>query len=118
MLRAVQKTIDVRDRHLARTVNKLLDAVAGAHNAFLDDTEIKARPAVLHEQRWHPFVVQADPDLVAGHSGLAHLEDGAADPVPITHADLVVRHPCDREVFAELPHGEVVAAEEAFPVSV
>ena len=118
MLRRVEKTVDVGNRHPARPIGQLLDAVAGAHDAFLDDAEVEPRPAVLHKQRRHPLVVQADADLVAGHPGLADFEDRAADPIPVAHADLVVRHSRDREVFAELPHDELFAAEKVLPVAV
>ena len=83
-----------------------------------DDAEVEPRPAVLHKQRRHPLVVQADADLVAGHPGLADFEDRAADSKPVAYADLVVRHSRDREVFAELPHDELFAAEKVLPVAV
>ena len=80
--------------------------------------EVEAGPAVGHEQRRHPRIVQADADAVAGDARLGDLEHGRADPVAVADADLVVAQPFDGEVLAELPVDEVVAAELALPVAV
>ena len=58
------------------------------------------------------------PDAVAGDARLGDLEQRAADPVAVADADLVVGQPLDREVLAELPVDEVVAAQLALPVAV
>ena len=55
---------------------------------------------------------------MAGHPGLGHLEQGAADPVAVPDADLVVGEALDGEVLAELAGHEVVAAQLALPVAV
>src|SRR5207244_2210667 len=66
----------------------------------------------------HPRFVHANPDAVARHARLRHLEQRAADAVPVANADLVVRQALHGEVFAELPEGKVAAAQGALPVSV
>src|SRR5262249_31096083 len=57
-------------------------------------------------------------DAVAGHPRLGDLEDGRADAVAVSDADLVVARPLDGEVLAELPVHEVVPPELALPVAV
>jgi hypothetical protein len=59
-----------------------------------------------------------DADAVARHPRLGDLEERAADAVAVADADLVVLQPLDREVLAELPIAEVVAAELALPIPV
>jgi len=61
----------------------------------------------------HP---QSDP--VARHPRLRDLQFGAADPVPVADAHLVVRQPVDGQVLAELPVHEVVPPEMLLPVTV
>ena len=50
--------------------------------------------------------------------GCVTSNSGAADPVAVADADLVVGHPLDGEVLAELAGDEVVAAEHLRPVLV
>ena len=69
------------------------------------------------EQGCHPRLVHADAHAVAGDARLRHLEQGAADPVAIADAHLLVGQAVDGEVLAELAIGEVVSTELALPSS-
>ena len=107
VLRRIQESIDLSDRHALRPVRKLFDAVAGADLPFLDDAEIKAGPVVRDQQRGHIGAVQSDADPVAGIAWLAHLDDGAADPETIADVDLVIGEALHCEVLAEISGHEI-----------
>ena len=49
---------------------------------------------------------------------LRHLEHRASDAIAVADADLVVRQAIYSEVFAELPEGEIAAAQGLLPVSI
>ncbi len=47
---------------------------------------------------------------------MAHLDHGAADPIPISDPDRVIRHVGDGEILAELSPDEIVPSGERLPV--
>jgi hypothetical protein len=71
-----------------------------------------------HKQRGHTRLIHADADPVASYARLRNFKDRIANAILITDADLMVREPLDREVFAELTEAKIAAAEEALPVMV
>ena len=58
------------------------------------------------------------PTPVAGDARLRHFEQGAADPVAVADAHLLVRQAVDGEILPELPIGEVVSTELALPIAI
>ena len=113
----VEQRVDLGDGHPLRARGELRDLVARLHLALLEHAEVEAGPAVGDEQGRDARVVHAEPDAVARDPRLGDLEDGAADPVAVADADLVVVQPLDGEVLAELPVDEVVAARARAPSS-
>src|SRR6476659_11012389 len=73
---------------------------------------------MLHQQGSHARLVHSDSNPVAGHPGLRHFEQRAANPITVANADLVVRQSLDREVLAELAEHEVPSAEFPFPIAI
>jgi len=63
-------------------------------------------------------LVHPDAQAVTGNTRLCNFEESASNPVAISNADFVVGQALHREVFAELPIGEIRSAELAFPVPV
>src|SRR5271166_2815151 len=118
VLRRVEEGIDLGDRHALGAVRELLDAIAGAELAFLNDAEIKAGPAVRNQQRRYLRMLQPDADPVAGVAWLADLYDGTADPEAIADADLGIGEALHCEVLAEVPGDEIRPPEIARPVAV
>ena len=116
MLRRIGEGIDLGDRHALGAVRELLDAIAGADLAFLDDAEIKAGPVVRNRQRRYLRMSQPDADPVAGVARLANLYDGTADPEAIADADLGIGEALHCEVLAEVPGDEIRPAKIARPV--
>ena len=57
-------------------------------------------------------------DAVARHAWLRYFKYRIANAVSIADADLVIRKPFDREVFAELTESKITAAQEALPVMI
>ena len=114
----VQERIDRGDGHALRPRRDLLDVVAGADLSLLQHADIKAGPIVRDEQGGHLRFVHADADPVAGDTRLCDLEHGIPDPVPVADAHLVVGKSVDGKILAELPIGEVAAAEPMFPIAI
>ena len=114
----IQQRVHFGDRHLLRTGGELDDLVARLHLALFEHPEVEARTAVGDQQGGNLRVVHADPDPVAGHPRLGHLEGRGADPIAVPDAHLGVGEAFDGEVLAELPVREVVSSELAFPVPV
>jgi hypothetical protein len=87
VLPRVEEGVDLGDRHALGAVRELLDAIAGADLAFLDDSEIESGSAVRNQQRGYLRMVQPDAHPVAGVAWLADFYDGTANPEAITNAD-------------------------------
>jgi hypothetical protein len=66
----------------------------------------------------HLRLVHADAHAVTRDARLCDLEQSLAYPVAIANARLLVREPVDREILPELPAGEVISTELAFPVMI
>ena len=118
VLRRIKQGIDLGDRHAFGAVRELLDAIAGAEFAFLDDAEIKAGPVVRNQQRRHLRTFQPDADPVAGVAWLADLDDGAANPEAVADADLGIGEALHCEVLAENPGHEIRPPKIVRPVAV
>src|SRR6185295_8567752 len=99
-------------------LSRLHDLIARAHLAFLEDPEVEARPSARGEERRHLRLVRANPDAIAGHPRLRHLEQRRADPVAIADADLLIRQPLDGEVLAEPPVGKIAPPQPLLPVAI
>jgi hypothetical protein len=113
--REIQQGVDLGHRHGLRAALNALDRVAGSDLPLLEHAEVEAGPAVCDEQRRHPRLAHPDSDAIAGDPGLTDLEQSRADLVAVADADLRVREPLHGEVVAELPVGEIVAAENVLP---
>src|SRR5262245_53310035 len=118
MMRRVQQCIDLGNGHALWSSSDREDRVAGADLALLEDAQVEARPSAGGQERGHLRLVHANPDAVAGGPRLGHLEQRSPDPVAVTDADLVIRQSLDREVLAELPVGEIAAAQPFLPVTI
>jgi hypothetical protein len=118
VLPRVEEGIDLGDRHALGAVRELLDAIAGAELAFLDDAEIKAGPAVGNQQRRHLRTLQPDADPVAGVAWLADLDDDTANPESIADAGLGISEALHSEVLAENPGHEIRPPKVVCPVAV
>ncbi len=113
-----QQDVYLGHGHAFRALAQEVDGVAGPNLAFLHHAQVEARPAVGDDERRHGRVVHPQPELVAAHPGLAHLDNRAANPEAVADAHLLVAQPVDGEVLAELAHGESGAAEVLGPVPV
>jgi hypothetical protein len=114
----VKQRIDLGDGHPLGTRRDLDDLVAGFDLSLLQDTEVEAGSAVRDEQCRHLRLVHADADPVTSDARLRHFEQGTPDPVMIADAHLVVGKLVDGKVLAELPIGEVAAAELPLPIAI
>jgi hypothetical protein len=70
------------------------------------------------QQRRNARIVHAKADAVAGDARLGDLEEGAADPVAVADADLVVAQPLHCEVLPELPIDEIASSQLVLPVAI
>jgi hypothetical protein len=70
------------------------------------------------KQGWHLRIVHSNPEPVAGDARLCHLKDRAANPVPVSDTDLIIRKTFNSEILSELPVLEVVPAEDVLPISI
>ena len=118
MPRKVEQGVDVCDREPLGPVGDFYDLVAGADLAFLQHTQVEPWSVMRHQEGRDPRIIHANPDAIAGHAWLRHLEQRIADAIPVADADLVIRKALDREVLAELAEGKIVAAERALPISI
>src|SRR5215470_11946674 len=112
----VQQRIDREHAHALRTWSDQHDLVASPYFAFLQHTEIEARPTVRDQQCGHLRLVHADPHPIAGDARLRHFEQSAANSVTIANANFLVRQALDCEVFSKLPIDEVAPTEPALPI--
>jgi hypothetical protein len=71
-----------------------------------------------HQQSRDSRIIHTNPNAIAGHAWLRHLEQGIADAITVADADRVIRKSVDREVLAELAERKVIAAERVFPISI
>ena len=118
MIRRIEERVDLRDGHPLVRLSDLHDLVAGADVAFLQDAEVESRPSAGGEQRRHARLVHPDADAIAGDTRLRHLEQRAADPIPIADAHGIVGQSFDREVLAELSVDEVGPLQLLLPVAI
>ena len=114
----IQQRIGLGDGQALGTGQDLHDLVAGFDFALLEDTKIKARSVMRHEECRHLRLVHPDADPVAGDARLRHLEQRTSDPVTVADAHLCVGQAVDREILAELAISEVVAAKLSLPIAV
>jgi hypothetical protein len=111
----VEERVHPRDRHALGVIRHLDDLVARPNLALLEHAHVEPGPAARNEQRGHPWLVHADPDAVAGHARLCHLEDRSPDAIPVTDAHLVIGQALDGEVLAELSKREATSAKFLLP---
>src|SRR5215510_5883442 len=102
MSRRIKQRVDVGDGHPLGGLAHFHDFVAGTHLARLKDAEVESRPPAGGEQRWHARLVHSNADAIAGDARLRHLEQRAADPIPIADAYRIVEQSFDRKVLSEL----------------
>ncbi len=118
MSRNIEQSVDVLNRKPLGPLCDFDDLVAGTDLALLQHAEIEPRPMMRHQESRDPRIVHADPDAITSHARLRHLEQRAADAIPVADADLVVREAFHGEVLAELPEGEIAAAWNALPIPI
>jgi hypothetical protein len=111
----IEQRVNVGDGHALGTGQDLDDLVAGFDLALLENAKIKARSVMRHDERRHLRLVHPDAEPVAGD---ARLEQRASDPITVADAHLCVGQAVDREILAELPVSEVVAAKLSLPIAV
>src|SRR6516165_5469116 len=70
-----------------------------------------------HKSR-HLRVIHSNPEPIAGNAGLCHLEYSAANLVPVSYADFIVRQAVDGKILSELSVLEIIPAEIGFPISI
>ena len=114
----VQQRIDLGDRHPLGTRCDLNDLVTRFDLSLLQDAKVEAGSAVRDEQRRHLRLLHADADPIASDARLRHFEHGAANPIAIADAHLVVGQPVDGEILPELPIAEVASAKPALPIAI
>src|SRR5262245_11052224 len=118
MTAQIEERIGLGDAHALRTIADLHDLVPVRDFASFQHSEVEPGPVMLHQQGGHTRLVLSDSNPVAGHSGLRHFEQRAANPITVANADLIVRQSLHREVLAELSKHEVLAPELPFPIAV
>ncbi|MGY4455169.1 hypothetical protein ACVWZR_009829 [Bradyrhizobium sp. i1.3.1] len=114
--RQIEQRIDLGHAHAFGAISDLRDLVAGLDVAFLDHTKIEAGPAVPDKQRGHVRLLHANPQPVTGDARLRHLEQGRADFVTVSDADVPVGEAVDGKILAELTLDEVRSTEVLLPV--
>jgi hypothetical protein len=114
----IEERIGLGDAHALRTIADFHNLVPGRDFAGFQHTEVEPGSVMLHQQGGHTRLVHSDSNPVAGHSGLRHFEQRAANPITVTNADLIVRQSLHREVLAELSKHEVLSPELPFPIAI
>src|SRR6266700_4933487 len=114
----IEERIGLGDAHALRTIADFHNLVPGRDFAGFQHTEVEPGSVMLHQQGGHARLVHSDSNPVAGHSGLRHFEQRAANPITVTNADLIVRQTLHREVLAELSKHEVLSPELPFPIAI
>jgi hypothetical protein len=118
MSRQIQECINLSYRHPLRTIADFHDIIARANLPFPHNAKVESGSSVCHKQSRHARLVHADAHAIARHPRLCYFKYGIANSVSITDADLVIRKPFDREVFAELAETEIITHKKALPVLV
>ena len=93
------------NRHAILVRVDVLDRVAGADDAFLDDGEIDAGPAGPEELLDHRGIAEPDAQLVAGQPGLGDDQPRGADAEFVADVNKVLDEPLGAEVLAEGAEG-------------
>src|SRR3989441_10639578 len=118
MMGRIEERVDLCDGHSLLRLSHFHDFVAGAHLPLLQDAEIKPRPSAGCQQCWHPGLVHANPDAMAGTARLRDLEQRAANLITVADAHGIVGQSFDREVLAELSGDEVGPLQLLLPIAV
>src|SRR5215469_16780143 len=71
-----------------------------------------------NNQSWHPRLVHANSQAVAGYARLSYFEYRLPNLVPVTNADLVIRKSFNSEIFSKLSKAKIIASKDPLPVSV
>src|SRR5215469_14846012 len=114
----IQEGVNLGHTGSLRTVSNFYDVIAGINLSLLQHTKVKSWSVMCHEQSWHPRLIHADADAVAGYARLSHFKYCVANTVAIADAHLVIRKSLDREVFAELAKIKIIAAQKTLPIMV
>ena len=114
----IEERVDLCDGHSLLRLSHFHDFVAGAHLTLLQDAEIKPRPSAGCQQCWHPGLVHANADAIAGNARLRDLEQRAADLITVADARGIVGQSFDREVLAEQSGDEVGPLQLLLPIAV
>src|SRR3989441_10337404 len=117
MMGRIEERVDLCDGHSLLRLSHFHDFVAGAHLTLLQDAEIKPRPSAGCQQCWHPGLVHANADAIAGNARLSDLEQWAADLITVADARGIVGQAFDREVLAELSVDEVGLIQLLLPIA-
>ena len=118
MTAQIKERIGLGDAHAFRTIADFHNLIPGCDFAGFKHAEVEAGSVMLHQQGGHTRLVHSDSDPVAGHAGLRHFEQRAANPITVTNADLIVGQSLHREVLAELSKYEVLSPELPFPIAI
>src|SRR3989441_8431922 len=118
MVGKIEERVDLCAVHSLLRLSHFHDFVAGAHLTLLQDAEIKPRPSAGCQQCWHPGLVRANADAIAGNARLSNLEHRAADLITVADAHGIVGQSFDREVLAELSGDEVGPLQLLLPIAV
>src|SRR5215467_122420 len=118
MVWRIQQRVDLCDSHSLLRLSHLYDFVAGAHLAFVQDTEVEARPSAGCQQSRHPWLVHPNADAVTCNARLGNLEQRGADLITVADAHSIVRQSFDCEVLAELSINEVGSLELLLPIAI
>jgi hypothetical protein len=114
----VQQRINFGDRDLSWPINNLQNFVSGANLTFLDHAAIESWPSMRDEKGRHLSVVHSNPEPIAGNARLRNLKYRAADSVPVSNADLIVRKAVDGKILSELSVLEVTSAKLRLPIAI
>src|SRR2546426_11954026 len=118
MMGRIEERVDLCDGHSLLRLSHFHDFVAGARLTLLQDAEIKPRPSAGCQQCWHPGLVHANADAIAGNARLRDLEQRAADLITVADTHGIVGQSFDREVLAELSGDEVGPLQLLLPIAV
>jgi hypothetical protein len=116
MSRQIQEAISVGHRHPFWTIGDFYNVIALPNFSFLQHAKIESWSVMRDEKRWHPGIVHADGDAVAGYARLRYFKFSTTNAVAIANADLVIGKSLNGEVFSELSIDEVFPSEKVFPV--
>src|SRR2546422_3587371 len=91
------------------------DRVSRGHIALFVDREVKSRAAAREEPPHHVQPPEPDPELVAGHPRLRHLQHGRADAQLVSDPEGPLVETFRREILTERSPGKVGPSEFAPP---